>query len=52
MLLDDDWDGVGCEPLVTSFAAPTPMPTPMPIVESVNNCDGLVGTVGCFLFGP
>jgi hypothetical protein len=48
MLLDDDGDGWGCEPIVTALAAPTAIP----VVGSVNNCDGLVGTVGCFLFGP
>jgi hypothetical protein len=41
MLLDDDGDGWDCEPLVTVLPVPTPNP-----------CDGLVGTVGCFLFGP
>jgi hypothetical protein len=48
MLLDDDGDGLGCEPIVAVLAAPTPMP----IAETDNPCDGLVGTLGCFLFGP
>ena len=48
MLLDDDGDGWGCEPLATVLAAPTPLP----VAETGNPCDGLVGTVGCLLFGP
>ena len=47
MLLDDDGDGWGCDPVVTVLAAPTPVPA----VETTNPCDGLVGTLGCFLFG-
>ena len=48
MLLDDDGDGWGCEPLATVLAAPTPLP----VAETGNPCDGLAGTVGCLLFGP
>jgi hypothetical protein len=57
MLLDDDHDGVGCEVEPRDYSnvvrtAQAVVPTPEPTPETDNPCDGLVGTLGCFLFGP
>ena len=56
MLLDDDHDGIGCEVepvndsnvVQTAQTALAVVPTP----EPPDPCDGLVGNLGCFLFGP
>jgi hypothetical protein len=40
MLLDDDGDGLGCEPIVEPVTL-TPEPT--------KQCDGILGMLGCFL---
>ena len=40
MLLDDDGDGLGCEPIVEPVA-----PTP----EATKQCEGILGTLGCLL---
>lgn len=46
MLLDDDGDGWACEPLVV--AAPVAQ-AETPSQENVNQCDGVVGMLGCLL---
>lgn len=49
MLLDEDGDGWGCEPVfVPAQVLPAVVPTP----EIANQCDGVVGRLECFLFGP
>ncbi|MCA9878173.1 MAG: hypothetical protein KC442_10335 [Thermomicrobiales bacterium] len=48
MLLDDDGDGWGCEPIRTTQAGQAVVPTH----EPGNQCDGVVGRLGCFLSGP
>jgi hypothetical protein len=43
MLLDDDGDGQGCEPLITVQAAQTVAPT----AEPTKQCEGILGMLGC-----
>jgi hypothetical protein len=45
MLLDDDGDGWGCEPIVVEQAAPVAVPT----AESADPCEGVLGMLGCLL---
>ena len=47
MLLDDNGDGWGCEPVVT---VPAAQPAVL-IAEPANPCDGVVGMLGCLLPG-
>jgi len=50
MLLDDDGDGLGCEITDTVQAVQAAPPVvPAPTVEPANQCDGLLGMLGCLL---